>query len=312
MEIYTLEKTIMKYLLFLVHVQQSIKLSVKEKIKIFDTAKDYANLIFSNIQSYLANKNDYNSFDKNKFLSNAFNDIQEAIEKELSFYKKDITINNIDFSYYSIIDTLTNTKYAVSLNRNDLKQLLSYNELSGKANREKTEKKQLDDLRRRNEEEFYDLRKKAFQAMLHGNRNINPARYFDINDYILRNCSRDNIKYLHDQSTQTKEGIYFIETQGERIIKLKYEKRLIEYSFHIIDANDMFLIYIQGYIKINNSREEFYINEKYLNTQFGSVMNAFNLKKIIDLFNELGREEDDKGNDNDSNDIDNFLSGKIK
>jgi hypothetical protein len=69
-----------------------------------------------------------------------------------------------------------------------------------------------------------------------------------------------------------------------------------------------FFIYIQGYIKINDSREEFYINEKYLNSQFGSVMNAFNLKKIIDLFNELGR-DDDAGNSNDPND---FLSGKIK
>jgi hypothetical protein len=75
----------------------------------------------------------------------------------------------------------------------------------------------------------------------------------------------------------------------------------------------MFLVYIQGYIKINDSREEFYINEKYLNSQFRSVMNAFNLKKIIDLFNELGREEDDdNSNDNAPNDIDDFLSGKIK
>jgi hypothetical protein len=311
MAAHAFEETIMKYLLFLVHVQQSIKLSAKEKLKIFDFAKDNANSIFSNIQSYLSNKNEYNSFDKNEVLSEAFNDIQKEIEKELNCYKNDITINDIDFSYYNVIDTLTDTKYAVSLNRNDLKQLLYYNELSKNTGKEKTEKKLLDDLKHKNEKEFNELRQKTFCSMLRGNKNINPMRYFNINDYILNNYSKNDIKYLHDQAAQIKEGVYFIETQGERIIKLKYEKRLIEYSFRIIDSNDMFIIYIQGYIKINDSREEFYINEKYLNSQFGSVMNAFNLKKIIDLFNELGR-DDDAGNTNDPNDIDDFLSGKIK
>jgi hypothetical protein len=312
MEIYAFEKTIMKYLLFLVHVQQSIKLSAKDKIKVFNFAKDTAKSMYATIQSYLSNKNEYNVFDKDAVLSKAFSTIQKETEKEFSFYKKDITINNIDFSYYNLIDTLTDVKYAVSLTRNDIKQLLSYNELSQNTESEKTAKKQAEAVKHKNEKEFNELRQKAFSSMLHGNKNINPMRVFNINDYILNNYSKNDIQYVHDKGMPVKEGVCFIETQGERTIKLKYEKRLIEYSFRIIDSNDSFIIYIQGHIKINDSREEFYINESYLNSQFGSVMNAYNLKKIIDIFNVLCQEETDAGNDAAPNDIDDFLSGKIK
>ncbi|MDR2509300.1 MAG: hypothetical protein LBC77_01500 [Spirochaetaceae bacterium] len=235
MHIHAFEKTTMKYLLFLVHVQQSIKLSAGDKIKAFDSAKITAKSIFSNIQSYLSNKNEYNSFDKDAILSKNFSDIQKRIEKEFDYYKKDITINNVDFSYYGIIDTLTDTKYAVSLNRNDIKQMLSYNELSGNSEKDKIEKKQTDELKDRSEEEFRVLRQKAFCSMLHGNDNTNPMRFFDVNDYILKHYGKNDITYVHDKNIQIKEGVCFIETQGERIIKLKYEKRQIEYSFRIID-----------------------------------------------------------------------------
>ncbi|GHV94241.1 hypothetical protein AGMMS50293_05610 [Spirochaetia bacterium] len=312
MEIYTFEETIMKYLLFLVHVQQSVKIPIQEKVKVFDLAKEIANSIFSNVQSYLSNKNEYNSYDKDKILSKAFNEIKTKVEKELNSYKRNITINGIDFSYYKIIDTLTDTKYNISLTRNDIKQILSYNDLTKNIEKEKIQNKQLEDLKLKNEKEFYEIRKKAFCSMLHGNQNINPMRFFEINDYILVNYNKENIKYLHDQASQIKEGVYCIETPGERIIKLHYEKRIIEYSFRIIDLNDSFAIYIQGYIKINDSKEEFYINEKYLNSQFGNVMNAYNLKKVMDLFNEFGREEHGDNNNNGTNDIDDFLSGRIK
>jgi hypothetical protein len=110
--------------------------------------------------------------------------------------------------------------------------------------------------------------------------------------------------------------MYFIETQKERIVKLILEGRLIEYSIQIIDLTDSFIIYIQGYIKVDESRKEFYINERYLNSQFESVLNSYNLKKLFDIFNELGRDENNDGGDDDDpngpDDIDDFLSGKIK
>jgi AraC-like DNA-binding protein len=149
--------------------------------------------------------------------------------------------------------------------------------------------------------------------MLHGDKNLKPMRFFEVNDYILLNYKNGNVKYLHDLATQLlPNGIYFIETQGERIIRYIHENRLIEYSFRIIDLDDSFIIYIQGSIKVNDTKEEFYINERYFNRQFKNVMNAYNLKKIVEVFNEMGRNEDNKKDNNNSNDIDDFLSGKIK
>jgi hypothetical protein len=313
MDIFTFEEIIMRYLLFLVHVQQSIKLSFKDKINVFDSAKNISNLIFSNVQSYLSNKNEYNAFDKNKILAKAFDEIKKETEKEFKIYNKYITINNIDFSYYNIIETLTNMKCAVFLTNNDIKQILYFNELLKYNKKEKMKNKQLEDLKQKQDKELVEIKKKAFLTMLHGNKNIKPIRFFEVNDYILQNHKKEDIKYLHVQTMELlHEGMYFIETQGERIIKLIYENRLIEYSFRIIDLDDSFIIYIQGVIKINDSKEEFYINEQYLNTQFQSVMNTYNLKKIIEIFNEMGRNDNDKDDKKSSNDIDDFLSGKIK
>jgi hypothetical protein len=41
-------------------------------------------------------------------------------------------------------------------------------------------------------------------------------------------------------------------------------------------------------------------------------MNAYNLKKVIEIFNEMGMSDNNKNDDNISNDIDDFLSGRIK
>jgi hypothetical protein len=73
-------------------------------------------------------------------------------------------------------------------------------------------------------------------------------------------------------------------------------------------------MYIQGYIKVNNRREEFYINERYLNSQFSQLLYAYNLKPIIDLFSDLSMDDPDGGNDpkDPNSPIDNFLSGKIE
>ncbi|GHU04405.1 hypothetical protein FACS1894147_09520 [Spirochaetia bacterium] len=314
MQIHVFEETTMKYLLFLVHVQQSITLPDTEKIAVFDCAKKISNRVFSNVQSYLANKNEYNSYDKDKNLSAAFSGITKEIEHEFILYRNNITIKNVDFSYYKIIDTLTDGKYTVGLNRNEIRQLLSYNDLTSDTEKEKEQSKQLEDLREKDQKEFYELRKKAFLSMLRGNNNVKPMRFFEVNDYILRNARKGDIIYSHDPGITIKEGMYFIETRDEHIIKFKHDDRFIEYSFRVIDLDDgTFIMYIQGHIKINNQKEEFYINERHLNSQFKNVLYAYNLKPIIDLFNDLSMDDPDDDRDpNSSNDIDDFLSGKIE
>jgi len=310
MKLIDFEENIMRYLLFLVHVQQSVKIPIMEKINIFDHAKENANLIFSNIQKYFSNKNEYNSYDTKKLIVQSFNEIKSNIEKDINYYKKNITINDIDFSFFKIIDTLTDLKYDIRLTRDDIKKLLFYTELTRDVDKEKKEKEKLEDLRQKNDDEFHEIKRKTFLSMLNGNKNVNPLRFFDVNSYLLEKYKIEDIKYTHDRTIQITEGLYFIETQEERIIILNLDKRQIEYSFRIIDTNDSFIIFIQGKIKINESLEEYYINEQYPNNYFGKVINAYNLRKTIELFNELGKEENNEKNKK-SNDIDDFLSGKI-
>ncbi|GHU60999.1 hypothetical protein FACS189445_2300 [Spirochaetia bacterium] len=310
------EERVMKYLLFLVHAQQSIILPATDKIKIFDFAKKILRYVYSNIQRYQSNKNEFNLFDKNKVLITAFDEITKELEKDIRNYKRDITIQDTLFSYHIMIGTLTNTKFDVYLTPNEIKQMLSYRVFFNNNQNEKIQDRQSEDLAEKQDKEFAGLRKKTFQDMLHSNNNKNSMRFFEVNDYIIRKARKEDIKYSHDPGIPIKEGMYFIETQNEHIIKFKHEDRFIEYNFRVIDQNDSFIIYIQGHIKVNNQREEFYINEKYLNRQFKEVLNAYNLKRIIDLFNDLfmdnpGDDTDPKDTDS-PNDIDDFLSGKIE
>ncbi|GHV27619.1 hypothetical protein AGMMS4952_09600 [Spirochaetia bacterium] len=313
----TFEETIMKYLLFLVHVQQSIILPSADKIEVFDLAKKIARSIDSNVKSYLKDKNEFNLFEKNKIVTKAFDEITKKMEKEFRNYKRDIIISNVDFSYYNMIETLTDQKFDIRLTRNDVKQMLSYRELLRNHRKEKRQNKQLEDLKEKQDKEFTELRKKTFRDMLHGNTNKNSMRFFEVNDYILRKTRKEDIKYSHDPGITIKEGIYFIETRDEHSIKLKHDDRFIEYSFRVIDLNDgSFIMYIQGHIKVNNQKEEFYINETYLSRQISDVFYAYNLKPLIDLFNDLSMDDPDDGNTPRDpkipNDIDDFLSGKIE
>jgi hypothetical protein len=313
----TFEETVMKYLLFLVHVQQSITLSAADKIKVFDFAKKNSRSVYSNIQRYQTNKNEFNLFDKNKVLITALDEITKVIERDFRNYKRDITIEDTLFSYHNMTGTLTNTKFDIFLTSNEIKQMLSYRELFNSAEKEKIKNKLLEDLEEKQNKELTELKQKTFKSMLHGNDNLNPMRFFEVNDYIIRKAKKEDIKYSHDPGILIKEGIYFIETRDDHIIKFKGEDRFIEYSFRVIDLQDgSFIMYIQGQIKVNNQKEEFYINEKYLNRQFKDIVNAYNLKRIIDLFNELFMDDPDGDNvpkdTNIPNDIDDFLSGKIE
>jgi hypothetical protein len=282
--IFYFEETITKYLLFLVHIQQSIKISINEKIKLFDYAKDVSNSIYSNIQSYISNKNQYNDYDKNEILIKSFDNIKKEIESDLQNYKRKITIADFYFSYYNIIDTLTETNNTVYLTENNIKQMLSYKDLLKSTEQGKLATKQLESLQKKQEIDFVELRKKTFQDMLHGNKNKKSMRFFEVNEYILNNYKKEDIKYIHSKTISLKEGLYFIETQDERTITLILDKRIIEYTIQVIDMEDCFIMYIQGYIKINESKDDFYINEKYLNSQFSKVLNAYNLKRLLDLF----------------------------
>jgi len=308
------EETIMRYLLFLVHVQQSLKIPLMEKIKIFDRMKDISGMLFSNVQSYMVDKNEYNTFDKNEILIHAMDEVVKSIDRDIIHYNKEITLVNNDFSFYKIISTLTDMKYDVKLTYNNISQLLYFNELTRDEENEKKKilrEKELENVRNKNEKGLKEIIQKTFLNMLRGNSNKRPLRFFEVNEYILKNYDKKDITYVQEQPADSAEGIFFIETRDDRKIILNFTGRKIEYCFRFINSKDTFVIYIQGIIKINDTEEDFYINEQYSNSQFENVINSYNLKRTIELFNDLGKKENKEETVSSPNDIDNFLSGRI-
>ena len=308
------EETIMRYLLFLVHVQQSLKIPLMEKIKIFDRMKDISGMLFSNVQSYMVDKNEYNTFDKNEILIHAMDEVVKSIDRDIIHYNKEITLVNNDFSFYKIISTLTDMKYDVKLTYNNISQLLYFNELTRDEENKKKKmlrEKELENVRNKNEKGLKEIIQKTFLNMLRGNNNKRPLRFFEVNEYILKNYDKKDITYVQEQPADSAEGIFFIETRDDRKIILNFTGRKIEYCFRFINSKDTFVIYIQGIIKINDTEEDFYINEQYSNSQFENVINSYNLKRTIELFNDLGKKENKEETVSSPNDIDNFLSGRI-
>jgi hypothetical protein len=99
------------------------------------------------------------------------------------------------------------------------------------------------------------------------------------------------------------------------MIRRKNSNGLIVYSIGFNDLAEQFNINITGKINVNDSEETFSINETYPNGMRGAVLNTFNIREIIELFNLLytgffsikNKPENDKDSD-----IDNYLDGKIK
>jgi hypothetical protein len=115
---------------------------------------------------------------------------------------------------------------------------------------------------------------------------------------------------------EIKRGMYFVsEKEGEIKINLIEEDVIIDYLINIKTINEKINIFINGFIKHGKSQIDFYIDETYPGNQVKKVLYGYNIKEIVDKYNELYLQEfnrDDPDDDEQKkNDIDNFLSGKI-
>jgi hypothetical protein len=133
---------------------------------------------------------------------------------------------------------------------------------------------------------------------------------------VLEKCKTQEIKLITDNSIgENKIGLFFILNKKNITIKRITDNSIIEYTIIFTDSEDKFSIKIQGYISVNNSKETFCINETYPNSMRGSVLATYNLKKIIEIFNELYSKNYTSSKsleDKNKEEIDNYLSGKIE
>jgi hypothetical protein len=110
-----------------------------------------------------------------------------------------------------------------------------------------------------------------------------------------------------------KEGLYFIINKKNIEVLRKRQNALISYTITISDMDEEFNININGKIKVNDMEEIFVVDETYPNSMMENVLNAFNIRELIKIFNLLYmRYYSDQNKPDDNRDIDDYLSGKIK
>jgi hypothetical protein len=308
------EETINKYLVFLVHIQQSEKISIKDKISILTLARDISLDISNYTKKYFFNLNDYNMIEKKEELEKNLNKIIKNIEKEIKTF--DITIDESKlFSLNDIIEKLTMQNKDIYFTPMDIKNIFYYKELDRNKRIDEKSKDELAKLMKKQEKELDEIKFKVFEDLIKNVENKNPELFYRINKKILDDYNKIDIKYLEeDANEETLEpGLYFIRIQKELKIIEKGEGLLTKYCINIIDMDNEFIIHIQGSIKIDEQEKVFKIYEKYVNKKFGQVINGYKIRPLMELFNELFIEKyriEKKSIRNDK--IEEYLSGKIK
>jgi hypothetical protein len=313
------DTTINRYIVFLVHVQKSTLMQVSEKIPIFDIAKNIALELKANVVKTLNNINEYNIEEKKKDLEKNLLKIEARITNEINGNKKIKIDAKALFLFSHVRETLKTKNNGIGLTDTDLANLYSYKKLNSEKEREEKLDEELGKIKNKIEKDLDELKLKAFINILHGN-NINPDRFYEVNKFILNKSVKEKITLIVAENVNAgKEGFYFIMNRQNMEIRRKKENALIVYTITITGKGEQFNILIDGKINVHtdgrSSEETFRIDEIYPNNMVGAVLNTYNLREIIEIFNLLFGDffsNNDDGDPGDNPDIDDYLSGNIK
>ena len=310
------DEKIHQYLVFLVHVQQSDKILIKDQLKVFDTASSIAKRILNQTQNFFSKLTEYNELERKIELEKSFNEIINEIDNEIELYRVSIDGNKL-FRVDDIIETLTVRNKDILLLPSDIRNLFTYKDFDKNKKIEEQLNKDLDELRKKQDEELAEFKLKAFMELLtkESNENVNPDLFYKINKKILYETPIKDINYIegHEDEDTLKNGTFFIKAQKELKVIQKKDGLSIRYSINILDAGTDFIVHIQGSIKVGEQEESFRIYERYSDKQATAVLNGYKLKELIEIFNELFIEKYRKNDQsaNKRNDIDDYLNGKI-
>jgi hypothetical protein len=161
-----LDSTINVYIIYLVHIQQSVTLPITEKVNAFHVADTLAidiNAITAKIKSM--NVNEFNEVDINTFIDKSFGKVIKGIRDEISFYDKKLKINDkVYFSMKEAINLLRDaTNSDISLGLDKMNRLLNYKKLLTDMDDQKRDvllKKELDEIVKKYDKQFDDIKLK--------------------------------------------------------------------------------------------------------------------------------------------------------
>jgi len=318
-----LDSSINEYIIYLVHIQQSVTLPITEKVNAFHAADTLAidiNAITAKIKSM--NVNQFNEVDINTFINKSFGKVIKGIRDEIVFYDKKLKINDkVYFSMKEAVNLLRDPTHSdISLGLDKMNRLLSYKKLMTDIDDQKKDallKKELDETVKKYDKQFDDIKLKTFKDLIRGVNHKNEEYFFKTNLYIIRNyLSKMIIMESFDSSIN---GTFFVLEKDKDIrVRVKDKTFLADYSIKTGKAGDISSLYIIGLVEHDNSKVDFYIEESFSSSMMNSYLNAFSLNAVIQKCNEcyldyyskeisvIGEEETSKSH------IDDFFSGKIE
>lgn len=311
------------YLVYLVHIQQSINISLNEKIDAFNQSEFIGNEIHAITEKIInSNINSFNENDFEAFISNNLNSLIQGITEEITHYDKKLNFNFKEvFSIRDVIQKLVEpNENTVYLTRDKIDRLLSYKRLYINKKDEELDKEinqEMEVLKKKLDDDFENIRYKTFQSFIRGVNHKNEDYWYKTNRYILQNYMNRTFAFISDYQEDTK-GIFFIQSKSYDIgILIDEDNIRIEYFLGFNKNADTINLRALGYIKHVDSKVDFYIDESYSNGLMDSVLNTFNIVPIIQKFNDSyveyfhAKVKDESAEDKAKKEIDDFFSGKI-
>ncbi|GHU70085.1 hypothetical protein FACS189450_03980 [Spirochaetia bacterium] len=306
--------SINQYLFFLVHVQKSSLLQVSKKMEIFDTAKEICSEIKANVLKTLNDVHEFNFEEKKTYVKKSLLNIEKNIANEIN-NNKSVKIGDSELPLLNkIIETLKTDVNGIHLSSMDISNIYSFRDLNKKKDKGNDLDDELTGLKKKINTELEEIKKKTFLSLLL-KENIKPELFYKINNFILDKCKKENIRlFVSNNVNENYEGLFFIISKENLTIRRKNSNGLIEYTIKFIELEGKFDINICGIIIVNNSEDKFIIKETYPNNMKNQIINAYNIRQIIDLFNVLYKNHlsENEEPDEDNNDIDDYLDGNIK
>lgn len=318
-----LDERLDAYLVYLVHIQQSVNFPLGEKVDAFGEAERIGDEIFaisSKIQA--ADVNSYNEKDFEAFIGKTLGALAVRINAEIARYDRKLHFDDrVVFSIREAIEKLEETKgNTVYLTKDKIDRLLGYKVLYKTKKEEELEReldKEIEKSKKKLADDFDSVRMKTFKDMIRGENNKNIEYLFRTNKYILDTYLGREIPFL-ESPDETRPGIFFIRSPNHDIEVFANEDSLrIEYRVRFSRFDQATEIFIEGFIRHNESQVDFYVDEKYSNGMMDSVLNSFNLAPLIRKYNEayaeffhaaVSRQDTETEA---KKEIDDFFAGKI-
>lgn len=317
-----LDSSINKYFIYLVHIQQSVTLSLSDKVNAFNSADGIAkdiNAITAKVQSM--NVNQFNENDVNLFIDKSFQNTIKEIRDEISVYDRKLKINDkVYFSIREAIDLLKkSTTYDVCLGLDKLNRMLSYKKLlndNDDLKKEEKLKKELYETVKKYDKQFDEIKYKTFKELIRGVNHKNEDYFFKTNLYIIRTYL-SQMTVMDTIDIKANGTFFVIDKDNDLRVRVKDDAFLADYSIKTTRAGDVSSIYIIGFVEHDTAKVDFFIEERFSSSMLNSYLNAFALGPIIEKCNEcyleyysneisdISEEEESKSH------IDDFFSGKI-